>query len=140
LVLGVAIVLEFSLPMQFLQPYRAQGWQFWLGLCLAVAALGIAGWGAWTFMLAGTNIPPDKPALKIVTHGPYRVTRNPMYVGFLLLLAAIGLIFALEWALLLWPVLALTLHYGVILREERYLTKKFGAPYETYLEATRRYF
>jgi protein-S-isoprenylcysteine O-methyltransferase Ste14 len=78
---------------------------------------------------AGTNVNPAKPALTIVRGGPYRFTRNPMYLALCLLQVALGF-FLNDWLSLLFVVpLALTLHYGVILREERYLTAKFGQPY-----------
>jgi protein-S-isoprenylcysteine O-methyltransferase Ste14 len=78
---------------------------------------------------AGTNVNPAKPALTIVRGGPYRFTRNPMYLALCLLQVALGF-FLNDWISLLFVVpLALILHYGVILREEKYLTAKFGQPY-----------
>ena len=139
LILGAAFVLQLLVPIDFLQAFRAQEWQFWVGVALSISAVGLAGFGALEFWRNGTNIPPDKPAIRLVTSGAYRFTRNPMYIGFLLLLPAIGLIFSLEWALLLWPALALALHYGVVKREEAYLTGKFGASYREYLGRTRRW-
>ena len=78
---------------------------------------------------AGTNVNPAKPALTIVRGGPFRFTRNPMYLALCLLQSALGF-FLNDWITLLFVApLALILHYGVILREERYLTAKFGEPY-----------
>jgi len=139
MVLGAALALQLFVPIDFLQAFRAQEWQFWFGVALSIAAAGLAGFGALEFWRNGTNIPPDKPAIRLVTSGIYHVTRNPMYIGFLLILPGIGLIFSLEWALLLWPALALALHYGVVKREEAYLAGKFGAPYREYLNRTRRW-
>lgn len=139
LVFSAAVALEFIGLVRFLGPISASGWQFWLGLCLCGLATMLALWGVITFSRAGTNIPPDEPALKVVTGGPYRFTRNPMYLGILGLLFGLGLIFRLEWAVILWPVLAMLLHYGVVVREERYMTDKFGTPYEALLASTRRW-
>lgn len=139
LVFAAAIALEFIGMARFLGPLSFAGWQFWLGAVLCVLAGGLASWGILSFTRAGTNIPPDEPALVVVTDGPYRFTRNPMYLGILGLLLGLGLVFRLEWAIILWPVLALLLHFGVVLREESYMTKKFGKPYEALLEKTRRW-
>ena len=81
---------------------------------------------------AGTNVDPAKPALMIVRDGPFRFTRNPMYLALCLVQIALDL-FLNDWITLLFVVpLALILYYGVILREERYLTAKFGEPYLQY--------
>ena len=77
--------------------------------------------------MAGTNVNPSQPALTIVRKGPYRFTRNPMYLALCLLQVALGF-FLNDWISLLFVIpLALVLHYGVILREERYLEAKFGS-------------
>ncbi len=88
---------------------------------------------------AGTNVNPAKPALAIVRGGPFRFTRNPMYLALCLLQVALGF-FLNDWITLLFAVpLALFLHYGVILREERYLTAKFGEPYLELKRQVRRW-
>lgn len=82
---------------------------------------------------------PWKAPRALVLAGPYRFTRNPMYLGFLLIQAGIGC--ARQNALylvLLVPSWAL-LHWGVVLREERFLLRKFGAPYQQLLATTRRW-
>jgi protein-S-isoprenylcysteine O-methyltransferase Ste14 len=87
-----------------------------------------------TMKKAGTNVNPAEPAITIVRGGPFRFTRNPMYLALCLLQVALGF-FLNDWITLLFAVpLALIMHYGVVLREERYLTAKFG---ESYLELKR---
>lgn len=139
LVFAAAVALEFIGLFRFLGPISLSGWQLWSGLGICCLAATLALWGILAFVRAGTNIPPDEPALAVVTTGPYRFTRNPMYLGILGLLFGLGLMLRLEWAIILWPVLAMLLHYGVVLREERYMTDKFGAPYEALLSRTRRW-
>ncbi|MGH7982725.1 MAG: methyltransferase family protein [Candidatus Udaeobacter sp.] len=81
---------------------------------------------------AGTNVDPGKPAVAIVRGGPFRFTRNPMYLALCLLQIALGF-FLNDWITLVFVVpLALIFHYGVVLREERYLTAKFGELYLQY--------
>jgi len=88
---------------------------------------------------AGTNVRPSEPALAIVRGGPFRFTRNPMYLALCLLQVALGF-FLNDWITLLFVVpLALIFHYGVVLREEKYLTAKFGEPYLQYKRAVRRW-
>jgi protein-S-isoprenylcysteine O-methyltransferase Ste14 len=99
------------------------------GSVLVVLAPTLALSALVTLKKAGTNVDPAKPALTIVLGGPFRFTRNPMYLALCLLQVALGF-FLNDWITLLFVVpLVLVLHYGVILREERYLTAKFGEPY-----------
>jgi protein-S-isoprenylcysteine O-methyltransferase Ste14 len=87
----------------------------------------------------GTNIRPSQPTLSIATDGIYAWTRNPMYVGGIAVSAGIAVALGLNWALLLHPFGIVLLHRGVVLREERYLTRKFGDAYRPYQAAVRRY-
>ena len=92
-----------------------------------------------TMKAAGTNVLPSEPALTIVRRGPFRFTRNPIYLALCLVQIALGF-FLNDWITLLFVVpLALIFHYGVVLREERYLTAKFGEPYLQYKRGVRRW-
>jgi protein-S-isoprenylcysteine O-methyltransferase Ste14 len=136
--LALAILLEWLLPLDYLPPPLSPP-AIAIGgvLVLAWAVTGIGG--ALAFRRAHTNIDPRKPALALVETGPYRFTRNPMYLSFLLLLAGIGLIASLDWSLPLLLPLWLALHRWVVLPEERYLSRKFGAPYDEFRARTRRW-
>ena len=131
-----AILLEWLVPLSFLG--GGQGWPVWLGFVLAGSALAMALWAATSFRNARTNVDPRKPATTLVTSGAFAFTRNPIYVAFLLLLAGVGLAGALEWAIILLPLLWIALHVIAVLPEERYLTK-FGAAYEDYKSRVRRW-
>jgi protein-S-isoprenylcysteine O-methyltransferase Ste14 len=110
------------------------------GILLVILAPALAISAAVTFKKAGTNIHPGEPALTIARGGPYRFTRNPMYLALCLLQVALGF-FLNDWFSLLFVVpLALILHYGVVLREEKYLTAKFGEPYLELKRDVRRWF
>ena len=102
------------------------------GVALAVAAVR-------TFHEAGTNVAPSQPALRLATSGVYTHLRNPMYVGLGLIVGGIGLGFASDWTLVLIVPAALVIHYGVVLREEDYLTQTFGDAYRHYMETVPRY-
>jgi len=110
-----------------------------LGIALAVAALSLLTWAGGVMKLAGTNVNPSQPVLRIVRSGPYRFTRNPMYLGLCLLQVSLAF-FLNDWISLLFVIpLALVLHYGVVLREERYLEAKFGEPYLALRREVRRW-
>ena len=92
-----------------------------------------------TMKSAGTNVHPSEPALTIVRGGPFRFTRNPLYLALCLLQIALGF-FLNDWITLLFVVpLTVIFHYGVVLREERYLTAKFGESYLQYKRDVRRW-
>jgi protein-S-isoprenylcysteine O-methyltransferase Ste14 len=109
------------------------------GIAFIIVAPTLALSALRTMNAAGTNTHPSKPALTIVRDGPFRFTRNPMYLALCFLQIALGF-FLNDWITLLFVVpLAVIFHYGVILREERYLTAKFGEPYLQYKREVRRW-
>ena len=120
-------------------PIMRYGISLVCGIALIILAPTLALWALVTMKAAGTNVGPAKPALTIVRGGPFRFTRNPMYLALCLLQVALGF-FLNDWITLLFVVpLALIMHYGVVLREERYLTAKFGEPYLELKRAVRRW-
>ena len=115
--------------LQFIFPIRVMRYSvsLSLGVVLAVVSASLAIWAALVMKAAGTKVRPDRPALTIVRSGPYRFTRNPMYLSLCLLQLALG--FVLDgWIPLLFTIpLMLILHFGIILREESYLEAKFAS-------------
>jgi protein-S-isoprenylcysteine O-methyltransferase Ste14 len=91
------------------------------------------------FASAGTNIRPDQPTTALVTSGLFAHTRNPVYVGGCVALLGVAFLLGSDWIVLLMVPAVLLLHCGVVLREERYLEGKFGAPYRAYLASVPRY-
>jgi protein-S-isoprenylcysteine O-methyltransferase Ste14 len=88
--------------------------------------------GIAAFRRASTAIIPNRPASRLVHTGPYRYTRNPMYLGLGLLYLGMGLSLGTAWTLLLFPLVIVVLRRAVIDREERYLQHAFGAEYDEY--------
>lgn len=131
--------MEFLVPLSLLWPPVLISLPTLISLLLISAGLGLAIWSVRAFDAAGTPVEPTRPTLHIVTRGPYRFSRNPIYLGFLLVFAGLCLGFSLEWGFLALPLLWLTLDRVVVLREEAYLTRKFGDQYTAYLRATRRW-
>jgi protein-S-isoprenylcysteine O-methyltransferase Ste14 len=132
-VLGIA--LNSAFPIRVLAPVPSRI----AGATLMCMAGCIASWAQRVMKKAGTNIRPDKPALTIVSAGPFRLSRNPMYVSLCLLQLGFALLINGLMPLLLVIPLALMLHFGAVLREERYLAAKFGEPYATYRNRVRRW-
>ena len=111
----------------------------WTGLTVAVIGIGIAIWGRRTMRAAGTNINPSLPALAIVQSGPFRYSRNPLYLALTLLFLGLTLAVNTWWGIVVLVPLASVMHVGVVLREERYLDQKFGEAYRQYRSRVRRY-
>ncbi len=111
----------------------------WIGQgVLLVAMLGIA-WSVWTFRHYQTAVEPWKATKVIIDHGLYALSRNPIYLGFALAQVGVAL-WANQLAILIMVFPAVVFTDRVIIRrEEAYLTKKFGAPYEAYCAQVRRW-
>ncbi len=91
------------------------------------------------FRRHNTSFKPHEPSTALITEGPYRFSRNPMYLALSLLYAGIGIAADSPWTLALLVPLLIVLHYGVIIREERYLERKFADAYRRYKSSTRRW-
>ena len=131
----VALIANWFVPLPMLTTLVA----LTLGLCLSVVAIVIARWGRRTMTAAGTNVRPTRPATTIVTSGPFRFSRNPLYVALTLLYLGLTTAVNTWWGLILLAPLLLVMHVGVVLREERYLDNKFGESYRAYRSKVRRY-
>jgi protein-S-isoprenylcysteine O-methyltransferase Ste14 len=110
-----------------------------LGLPLLAAGLGLGGWFIWTMRRAGTPVDPYEAPTALVADGPFRLTRNPAYVGLTLTYAGLSLLVGTLWSLLLLPGVLLAVDRGVIQGEERYLEKEFGSSYSQYRRRVRRW-
>ena len=110
-----------------------------VGWACVVAGLGVLVWAMVTFAQAHTAIYPNQPASMVVGHGPYRYSRNPMYVGLTALTCGIGVLLANVWILALLPVVLIALTVFVIRREEAYLASAFGDGYARYRDEVRRW-
>ncbi|HSK99066.1 MAG TPA: isoprenylcysteine carboxylmethyltransferase family protein [Rubrobacteraceae bacterium] len=110
-----------------------------LGWLLIVVGVGIGALGFREMRRAGTNVDPREPTTAIVTEGPYRFTRNPLYLGMTLIYSGIAVRANAFPAVLLLPAVLFVMQRGVIEREERYLERKFGDEYLRYKTRVRRW-
>ena len=108
----------------------------WLGI---VSGVAFAAWAMRTFRRAQTAIVPNRPARTVVASGPYRWSRNPMYVGLTAVYSGVALVRNAAWPLILLPMVLAALWFLVIRREERYLTHAFGDAYLRYQRTVRRW-
>lgn len=113
--------------------------RYGIGGLVLTCALTLASWAIAHFRRRGQNEKPWTPTTAIVGAGPYRFTRNPMYLGMVLLCIAAAILLASEWILALTPVCALALQWFAIRPEEAYLESKFGEGYRAYKRRVRRW-
>ena len=97
------------------------------------------GWSLWLMARHRTALLPGGSTRKILDSGPFRVSRNPLYLGLIALELGLALLWPSFWALLLTPVGVWMLWWGAVVPEERYLSAKFGADYDQYRARTRRW-
>ena len=110
-----------------------------VGSASIIAGGALVGSFVRAFGRAQTPLDPYAPSQALVTDGPYRLTRNPGYLGMALAYAGIAIASNAPWALVALPAAIAVIDRGVIAREERYLTRKFGTPYEDYKRRVRRW-
>jgi protein-S-isoprenylcysteine O-methyltransferase Ste14 len=106
---------------------------------LLVPGFGLLLWSLGLFLKARTSPLPMRPTTSLVFTGPYRWTRNPMYLAMLLVYIGTALLFDVFWALVLIPLIMFLVVRLVIRREERYLETKFGDEYRQYRTRVRRW-
>jgi protein-S-isoprenylcysteine O-methyltransferase Ste14 len=101
-----------------------------------------AGWNGWALVAMarrGTGLLPGEPSTTVLERGPFALSRNPLYVGLLVLSAGIALLAGSLWALVALPLEWALLRWGAVLPEERYLAAKFGDTYADYRSRVRRW-
>ena len=106
---------------------------------LLVAFVIWNGWSLWLFARHETGLLPGDATTSMIESGPYRLSRNPLYVGLLALYLAIALLASSFWALVLFPTAVVLVLWGAILPEEQFLQERFGEPYDDYRAKVRRW-
>lgn len=133
--IAMGALIQLAAPLPFLPRTLALP----LGASLVVIAIGLFAYSVAKFRAAGTPVPARKPTTAIVRTGPYRFSRNPIYLAFSLLQLGIAI-----WANSVWLLATLVgavalIHSVVIQREEHYLERRFGAEYLDYKASVRRW-
>jgi protein-S-isoprenylcysteine O-methyltransferase Ste14 len=136
---GIAFAVGFAAekiaPTQLL-PFPVSAW---LGLTFIAVAIAIVVSAFKALAQAHTAFDARKSTTTIVTSGAFRLSRNPTYLSLTLLLIGIAFAISSLWVLISVIPAVVATQWGVILREERYLEKKFGAGYRSYASKVRRW-
>jgi len=120
-------------------PVALGDWRVMVGWALVLFFVGWNGWALWLFARHQTGLLPGQATHVLIEDGPFRVSRNPLYVGLLALYVGLALLAPTVWGLLLFPVAVLLIRWGAIRPEERYLHERFGAAYDDYTRRVRRW-
>jgi protein-S-isoprenylcysteine O-methyltransferase Ste14 len=140
LALALAIIAGLTLNWLVPWPFRpADLLAGWLGAMVFFFALALVAWAIVTIERAGSKVPTNLPTTTIVESGPYRFTRNPIYLGMFLGLTGLAILLNNLWVLMMLVPFALVIRYGVVAREEAYLEQKFGDVYRGYRSRVRRW-
>lgn len=129
--LAAGLALQGALPLAWpalVPPLAVQG----AGALLAVTGLSLDVWALATLHRARTNILPHRPAEHLVTHGPFALSRNPIYLGNTLLTLGLGLALLNPWLVAAAPLAALATDRLAARREERHLAARFGEAFTAY--------
>lgn len=139
LLFGLSLVAGFGLRAIFPSPFLSDRLAWIGGPFIVVAALLLAAWAVRTMRAGGASISTGEPTDVIVQGGPYRFSRNPIYLAMVLSLVGIGVWTNTLWFVALAIVAAALLSWGAIPREEAYLLRKFGDRYSAYKASVRRW-
>lgn len=134
-VFALGMLLEWIWPGKLLSSPVAFGIGAVILLCGVIGAV----WAILTLRRARTAVNPYKPTTAIVTDGPYRFSRNPIYVSDAVIYAGLALGLNAIWPLVLLPVVVWIMQSGVISQEEQYLERKFGEEYLRYKRSVHRW-
>jgi protein-S-isoprenylcysteine O-methyltransferase Ste14 len=107
-----------------------------------VLCLVFVVWNGWTLVMMAANrtaVLPGGATRTILDRGPFRLSRNPLYVGLIILNVGLALLWPSAWAVLLVPVGVALLFWGAVLPEEHYLSARFGKEYDAYRRRVRRW-
>ena len=129
--LGLGCLLNLVLPIG---PRLASpnGLALGVGITFVAIGLALAILSIRRFRLAGTSLVPGEPSTALVVKGPYQFTRNPIYIGFVLLYFGLAIVLTSLWVLVLLIPVLVVLQRGVVEREEIYLERQFGDAYRKY--------
>jgi protein-S-isoprenylcysteine O-methyltransferase Ste14 len=136
--LGLGFALDRLLPLPLAHPQLTSiGWA--AGGALIAIGVALMAVGIRNFSRADTPVPSNQAVRALVTTGIHGWSRNPIYVGMLLIYASIGVAARSPWILILVLPLFVILRYGVVAREEAYLEGRFGDAYRDYKAHVRRW-
>ncbi|HEX3270748.1 MAG TPA: isoprenylcysteine carboxylmethyltransferase family protein [Ktedonobacterales bacterium] len=139
LIYALAFLIGWALQARFPLPFLSSPLALGLGVALMAAGGLLIIWSLLTLVRGHGTLNTNGASAALVAAGPYRISRNPMYLGLVLLYGGLACAFSVVWALLLLIPLIVYTQLGVIAREERYLDRAFGEAYRAYQARVRRW-
>jgi protein-S-isoprenylcysteine O-methyltransferase Ste14 len=136
---GAPLVAGWLITVLGGDPVDLGGWRIPLGWALVIVFVGWNGWALWLFRSHETGLLPGQATQAMIEVGPYRLSRNPLYVGLLALYLGLALLVPTFWGLAFFPAAVLLIFWGAIRPEERFLHERFGATYDDYARRVRRW-
>ena len=133
--LGVGFLLRWLAPLPVLTPTASA----MIGPAIVALSFGVFFWAAGTMLHGHASIPTNTSTDAIVVGGPFRFSRNPIYLSMILLHIGVGAWTKSLWFFVVAAISVALLTWGVISREERYLDRKFGDAYRSYKSRVRRW-
>lgn len=135
----VCLIIGLALDYLWPTPVLPPAIQYGAGGALTFAALALFGLTFREFSRATTSIDPRRPTTTIITTGPFRLTRNPLYASMTMLFIGVATLIDGLWILAMVIPAVVIVHFFVILKEEAFLEREFGDAYRRYRDAVRRW-
>lgn len=136
---GAPLLVGWLVTLMWDDPVELGDWRVPVGWALVLVFVVWNGWSLWLFHRHETGLLPGQATQAMIEEGPYRFSRNPLYVGMLALYLGLALLAPSFWALVLFPVAVLLVRWGAIRPEEAFLREQFGASYDAYTRRVRRW-
>jgi protein-S-isoprenylcysteine O-methyltransferase Ste14 len=133
--LGLGMFLNWLIPSSWF----SSGCLRITGALMGFIGTSLCSWGVYALHRAGTNVRPDRPVNALVTAGPFRYSRNPLYVGMTVIYVGICLSTGALWPLATLVPALVVVHWRIVLREEQYLESRFGDSYRAYKARVHRW-
>jgi protein-S-isoprenylcysteine O-methyltransferase Ste14 len=137
--IGAPLLLGWLATQRWGDPLALSEWRLPMGWVLVLIFAGWNGWALCLFARHETGLLPGQATNAVIEEGPYRLSRNPLYVGLLVLYLGLALLAPTVWGLVLFPAAVLLVLCGAIRPEERFLRERFGAVYDDYTRRVRRW-
>ena len=129
------LILHFCIPVQYLlhYPYTL------FGILFLIAGAILNLWSDQLFKKHKTTVKPFENSTVLITHGPFRFSRNPMYLGMIFILTGLFLLLGSLSTMLVIPIFIFGIQHNFIIAEENALSKTFGQKFHNYKRQTRRW-
>jgi len=137
--MAMGFVVQYIVPIGIVTGVRPAHTLRLVGWAEILIGLALNAWAVGTFNRLETTVIPRRPARTLAAEGPYKLTRNPMYLGFAIIYLGVAFVANAFWVLLFLPEAIVLVWLLAIKLEEAYLRREFGAAYDEYRSRVRRW-